>query len=109
MGACIEVSRGTAYGLSLSQMALGLGAVLFFPGLRVQVFAPQARLVNGTLPADSTVDALAVHVILGGPVLFLCAITLWYSFLTMNLHDKGSLSSDYTQDGLAGAGFWDSM
>ena len=35
--ACVELSRGTAYGLALSQMALTVGSVLFFPAVKVQV------------------------------------------------------------------------
>ena len=39
--ACVELSRGTAYGLALSQMALTVGSVLFFPAVKVQVCPAQ--------------------------------------------------------------------
>lgn len=107
MGACVEVSRGTAYGLSFSQMALIAGSVLFFPGVQVQVFSPEVGIVNGTLPGDGKLGTQAVHVLLGGPLLLLGALTVWFSVMTMTLHEKGALCSDYTHDSLSGVAFWE--
>jgi hypothetical protein len=38
----MEVSRGTAYGLGLSQFAVTLAVVLFFPPVEVVVYVPRA-------------------------------------------------------------------
>lgn len=109
-GCVIEVSRGTAYGLSLSQMALALGCVLSFPAVRVQVFAPQVALVNGTLAPDGGLAPTGVvHLGLGAPLLVSAACTLWFSAITMGLHEQGALNCDYVRESLEGLGIWDIM
>jgi len=110
MGPCmLEVSRGTAYGLALSQMALALGAVLFFPPVHVQIFTPSVRVVNGTLDDSGGSAPAQLNVAVAGPFLLLSSLTLWFSGVTMNLHEQGSLSSDYTNESLENASFWDFM
>jgi hypothetical protein len=109
-GCLLDISRGTAYGLSLSQMALALGCVLFFPAVQVQVFTPEPVLANGTLAGGNGLVASGlVHVGLGLPLLVSAACTLWFSGATMALHDQGALSSDYVRESLEGTGIWDVM
>lgn len=105
--ACIDVSRGTAYGLSMSQLALSLGSALFFPYARVEVFGARAVLVNGTLPVDPVLQGRFYGVGLAPLLLFSSAGTVWFSFITMSLQDKGCLSSDYTPEALESAQGWD--
>ena len=109
MAACVDVSRGTAYGLSLSQMAVSFGSVLFFPAVHVQLYFPAAEAVNGTLAGDG--HLLLPHVWglgLGPLQLLFSAWVVWFSFLTMNLQDKNLLSScDYNQEAVESLGFWD--
>jgi hypothetical protein len=109
-GCLVDISRGTAYGLSLSQMALALGCALFFPAVRVQVFAPQVAVVNGTLAPDGGLSAGApVQLSLGLPLLASAACTLWFSAVTMSMHEQNALDGDYVREGLEGAGVWDFM
>lgn len=109
-GCLLDISRGTAYGLSLSQMALALGCVLFFPAVQVQVFTPEPVLANGTLAeGNSLVASGLVHVGMGLPLLVSAACTLWFSAATMALHEQGALSSDYVREALEGAAVWDVM
>jgi hypothetical protein len=106
----VEVSRGTAYGLSLSQMALALGCVLFFPAVRVQVFAPQVTVVNGTLASECGLSADgAVLLGLGMPLLVSAGCTMWFSAVTLRLHEQGALNAYYVRESLDGIGFWDAM
>jgi hypothetical protein len=111
MTSCLlDISRGTAYGLSLSQMALALGCVLFFPAVQVQVYTPEPVLANGTLAGEGGLIASGVvHIGLGLPLLVSAACTLWFSGATMALHDQGAFSSDYVRESLEGTGIWDVM
>ena len=106
----VEVSRGTAYGLSLSQMALSLGCVLFFPAVRVQVFAPQVAVVNGTLaPEGGLAPSEVVLLGVGAPLLVSAGCTMWFSGVTLRLHEHGALSSYYQRESLEATGIWDAM
>lgn len=110
MGPCVlEVSRGTAYGLALSQMALSLGAVLFFPAVHVQIFVPAVKVVNGTLDDNGGVSPASFNVAVAGPLLLLSSLTVWFSGVTMTLHEQGGLCSDYTSDAMENTHFWDFM
>lgn len=109
-GCLVEISRGTAYGLSLSQLALALGCVLFFPAVHVQVFTPEPAVVNGTLAGENALAASGlVNVGLGLPMLVSAACTLWFSGATMALHEQGALNADYVRESLEGTGVWDVM
>ena len=107
MAACIDVSRGTAYGLSMSQMALALGSTLFFPAMRVQVFAAQPNVINGTMLDEGGLKAQIYTIAVAPLLLFSAAWTLWFSFITMSLQDKGCLSCDYTPEAIESTGIWD--
>jgi len=109
MAACVDVSRGTAYGLSLSQMAVSFGSVLFFPAVHVQLYAPAVGPVNGTLASGGCLPLPHVWGLGLGPLqLMFSAWVVWFSFLTLSLQDKNLLSScDYNQEGVESLGFWD--
>lgn len=109
-GCLQDISRGTAYGLSLSQMAMALGCVLFFPAVHVEVFTPEPAIANGTLAGENALAASGLlHIGLGLPLLVSAACTLWFSGATMALHEQGALSSDYVRESLEGTGIWDVM
>lgn len=110
MSGCIDVSRGTAYGLSLSQAALALGCALFFPAVRVQVFAPEAVIANGTLAAQGGLAASGVAEFgMGLPLLVSSACTMWFSAATLALQDQNALEGDYVRESLESAGVWEFM
>ena len=107
MAACVDVSRGTAYGLSLSQMVLSLGTVLFFPAVRVQLYVPVIEGINGTLVPDGVVKTQVCGLGLGPLLLLSGAWVVWFSLITMSLQDKNCLSTyDYTQESLDSLGLW---
>jgi len=109
-GCMLDVSRGTAYGLSLSQAALALGCALFFPAVRVQVFAPEAVVVNGTLAGAGALAASGVvEFAVGLPLLVSSACTMWFSAATLALQDQHALDGDYVRESLESAGIWEFM
>lgn len=109
-GCFSDISRGTAYGLSLSQMALALGCALFFPQVRVQVFAAQPVVGNGTLAGEDGLGlAFVAHVGLTLPLLVSAAGTLWFSWATMALSEQGALDHDYLRESIEATGAWEFM
>ena len=57
--ACMDATRGTAYGLALSQGALSLGTVLYFDASNATVFSARTLYVNGSLTGVSPVHSIS--------------------------------------------------
>ena len=105
--ACVDLSRGTGYGLALSQMAVCVGCVLFFPAVKVQVFLATPVVANGTLAGDPPVEVAQGRILLGGPVLVFSALTVYFSLCTLSLQENGKLEqSDYCNEGVEQTGAW---
>jgi hypothetical protein len=106
----MEVTRGTAYGLAMSQLLLTLGAVLFFPAPVVELLWP-APVLNGTrlAAAGPLLDGRASGLYLALPLLVSSGLVVLYSTTTLGLSEQGALGADYTQDALDQAGMWDAL
>ena len=104
---CVDLSRGTAYGVALSQMAICVGCVLFFPAVKVQVFLATPNVINGTLGDAPPVEVSQGRLLLGGPILVFSALTVYFSLCTLSLQENGKLEqSDYCSDGIEQTGVW---
>ena len=57
---CVELSRGTAYGVCLSQFALALGVVLYCPTVKVETYTVRVPHSNLTL-AQQLLQARQPH------------------------------------------------
>jgi hypothetical protein len=99
----MDVSRGAAYGLGLSQFAIVLGIVLFFPGLAVDVYVPKGRLQNTTL----TVNAEGVRAHMGMPVLGVSLLAAVFAMVTCKGHEQGLSEQDFQPDVVEQLGMWD--
>lgn len=103
----MEASRGTAYGLGLSQCAITLGVVLFSPAVEVDVFVP-----HGSVDANRTsvrLSSTGARVNMGMPV---CAASLLAAvFATVAYKaDEHSLSGqDFQPDVIEQMGMWDAL
>lgn len=101
---CAEASRGTAVGLSMSQAALCLGALLFSPIVRVHVFTPHIVLVNGTL-TSLTYSSVSINV--AGPTLFLSLLCLLFAMNTMKMIEAGEVGQQsYEKESMDQMGMW---
>ena len=101
--AAMDVSKGAAYGLGLSQFAIVMGIVLFFPGLEVDVYVPRGRLQNSTL----TVGAEGVRVHMGMPVLGVSLLAAIFATVTCKAHEQGLSGQDFQPDVVEQLGMWD--
>ena len=99
----MEVSRGAAYGLGLSQFAITLGVVLFFRAVEVTVYVPHARL-NGTAMSIAA-EGLRVH--MGMPVLGVSLLAAIFATVTCKTHEQGLSGQDFQPDVVEQLGMWD--
>ena len=98
----IVFSRGTAFALCLSQVAVMGGAIMFWPPVRVEVYT--AKSVNGT-----SAHLSAASMGLGLPFLGLSCLAVVFSTLTSGFMERGVLHQDnhYTFELLPELGPWD--
>lgn len=108
----MEVSRGTAYGIGLSQVAVTLGVLLFFPSVDVHLFLIHAG-VNRTAEAGHDVlfaGARSLEGIqgqVGLPVMLASACAAVFSTVTYRTYESGIAGQDFQQDVLDQIPMWD--
>ncbi len=103
----MEVSRGAAYGLGLSQFAIALGIVLFSPPVEVDVYVPRAHSNASKGEFVVAVERAKVH--MGMPVggaAFLAAV---FAMVTCKTQEQGLSGQDFQQDVLDQMGMWDML
>lgn len=111
----MEVSRGTAYGIGLAQVAVTLGVLLFFPGVEVHLYLVHAN-VNTTLGGGTQVvvvghagagapEVIRAH--MGMPVLLASALAAVFSTVTYRTYESGIAGQDFQQEVLDQIPMWD--
>jgi len=103
----MEVSRGTAYGLGLSQALGTLALVLFLPEPVMQAFTIQAENVNGTLVLIGPKGPVVSSVSMGMPVLLVSLMAAVFSTLTYRMHEEGLSGLDFQSDTVEQLAMWD--
>ena len=106
----MEATRGTAYGLALSQLMLTLGAVLFFPPVASDLFVGTPFL-NGTthMPPPAALVPHVFRLYIGLPLLASSGLVVLFSTTTMGLSEQGVMGMDYCPEALEQAGMWDAL
>lgn len=103
----MEVSRGLAYGLGLSQGLVILGVVLFMPSPQLLVYVVQASAENGTVFLGGPQAVVSNHIGPGVPMLQLALVGAIFSTVTYRMREEGITGIDFTQDALDQIGMWD--
>lgn len=101
----MELSRGTAYGIGLSQVAITLGVILFCPMIDTHIFLARAA-VNGTLTLVSR-DVQGVEAHMATPILLASAMAAVFSTITYRTYESGISGQDFQQDVLDQVPMWD--
>lgn len=104
---CVDVSRGTAYGMGFSQVAITLGVLLYCPPVEIQVFTVHPEVVNGTLAPIQDDGFRTTSWLLALPLLMASGIAVMFSTTTMNLHKEGLGGFDYQYEALEQYAMWD--
>jgi hypothetical protein len=106
----MEITRGTAYGLGLSQFAVTLAAVLFFPPVDVDVYFLHGHINLTTRGISITPDAdmKGLRVFMAMPVLLASALAAGFATVTYRIHNElGFSEQDYQAETLGQLGMWD--
>lgn len=106
----LEITRGTAYGLALSQCAITLGVVLFTQPVHVDVFVSRPRFnatASGGFSIDPATQMQAMRVFMGMPLLLASALAAVFATVTCQNHELGIAGQDFQPDVLEQLGMWD--
>ena len=103
----MEASRGTAYGLGLSQCAITLGIVLFSPAVEVDVFVPRASLDKNHTAIHVGSDGARVH--MGMPVCAASALAALFATVAYKADEHSLAAQDFQPDVIEQMGMWDAL
>jgi hypothetical protein len=106
----MQISQSSAFALCLSQVAVTLAVILYYPPVHVQLFTCHPRIANGTLTLPESV-LLVSNFGLSLPFLALSCLVVLFSTNTAGLIQRGSLQQDsqYSFEVLHEAGLWDTL
>jgi hypothetical protein len=104
----LPISRASAFALCLSQAAITLAVIAYYPPVHVQFFTCHPRIENGTLTvpeSELSVSSIGLSV----PFLALSCLAVLFSTTTTGMIDRGLLQQDnvYSFELLQETGFWD--
>lgn len=104
----LEVTRGTAYGVGFSQVALTLGVILFFPPVDVDVYIVRNHINfnSSGLTLDPAKDTEASKLFLAMPVLVCSLLGACFASMTYQAYESGMAGQDYVPEALDGVGMW---
>jgi hypothetical protein len=104
----IAITRGTAFALCLSQVAVTALVIMYYPPVHIQLFTNHCTVINGTL-TDNTCLVYVADFGLGVPFLMLSCVAVLFSTTTANLGERGPLSQGnlYSYEVLVETGPWD--
>lgn len=110
---CVELSRGTAYGICLSQLALALGVVLYCPTVKVETYTVRVPHSNLTLAQqllqgpDANGFLSVITWLMPLPFMVCSGLVALYSTTTMGLHEQGNMGYDYSNEVMDTMVMWD--
>lgn len=109
----IVLTRGTAFALCLSQAAVMIGVISFYPPVEIEIYTVHPVITNGTLDLLNTISSprnfTTLITSLSLPFLILSALAAIFSTTTAGLAERGILqdNNQYTYETLMETGLWD--
>jgi hypothetical protein len=106
----LPISRASAFALCLSQAAVTLAVIVYYPPVYVQLFTCHPRIQNGTLALPESVLDVS-NIGLSVPFLALSGLAALFSTNTAGLVGSGLLQQDslYTFEVIHETGLWDAI
>lgn len=106
----LQVTRGSAFAICMSQVAVTLAVIVYYPPVHVQLYTCRPTVSNGTLTlpeSQLSVSNLGLSV----PFLALSCLAVLFSTTTAGLTERGQLQQDsqYSFEVLHEAGLWDAI
>jgi hypothetical protein len=109
----LQVSSGTVLALCLSQAAVMVGVITFYPPVHVEVYIAHPTIINGTLHSEEnpTAHISITSLALAIQFLILSCVAALFSTTTTGLIQRGILQHDcqYSHEILNETGLWDLM
>lgn len=107
----MDLSRGTAYGVCLSQCALTLAVILFCPRVDVDVYIVQGHINTTTrgLAVNPSNDFKGLRVFMAMPLMLSSMMAAFFSTVTYRAYEQGFADHDFQQDVMNEVGLWDLM
>lgn len=104
----LQISRASAFALCLSQAAITLAVIAYYPPVHVQFFTCHPRIENGTLTMPES-ELSVSNIGLSVPFLALSCLAVLFSTTTTSMIERGLLQQDnpYNFEILQETGFWD--
>ena len=105
----LQISQSSAFALCLSQVAITLAVIFYYPPVHVQLFTCHPRISNGTLTLPESVLSVS-NIGLSMPFLALSCLVVLFSTTTAGLMN-GALQAgnQYSMEVLHEAGLWDTI
>ena len=106
----LQVTRASAFALCLSQVAVTLAVIAYYPPVHVQLYTCHPRVENGTLTLPQSQLSVS-NVGLSVPFLILSCLAVLFSTTTAGLSERGQLQQDthYSFEVLHESGLWDAI
>ena len=104
------MGRGVGYSYGMSQLAITVGVIMFFPPASVQLFVRTPCVVNGTL-ARGCGSTQGHRLWLLTPCLLTSGLTAGFASSTFALSEAGALDerTAYTREAMHETGLWNAM
>jgi hypothetical protein len=105
----LQVSKASAFAICVSQVAITLAVIAYYPPVHVQFFTCHPKISNGTLTMPDSQLSVS-NVGLSVPFLALSCLAVLFSTTTAGLAEKGMLQDNqYTFEALHESGLWDAI
>ncbi len=100
----MELSRGTAYGLGFSQVAVTLAVILYFPAVPGKLFT--VTVGNGTAPLAAR-EVREHPLTLAFPLLVCSLLAVLFTTNTLQMFEDSTGGMDYMSDTMEHVAMWD--
>ena len=104
----IQLSKASAFAVCMSQVAITLAVIAYYPPVHVQLFTCHPKVENGTLKVPES-ELSVSNVGLIAPFLALSCLAVLFSTVTAGLVDKGVLQNEYSIELMRDISLWDTI
>jgi hypothetical protein len=103
----MEASKGAVYGLGLSQFAITLGFVLFFPSVDIDLYVPHATLRGNH--SSIAIGSTTLRASMAIPVMGASLLAAMFALVTYKAHEQSLSEQDFQSDSVEQMGLWDML
>lgn len=108
---CIDVTRGTAYGLAMSQLLLTIACILYSNGIHVKVYTTKVPPMeyNETFTPPLTPTISYYDAPIQGMFLSVSCLAAFFATFTMSMTEQDPMHIDFSVEVMESVFFWDML